>query len=171
MPIKKILNRSHLQVTFSKRRAGLFKKASELCTLCGVEIAVIVFSPAGKTYSFGHSDVGSIVKKFLATAGHSSAEAPKCHKQITPEAREMNAHLTLVISELEVERKQGELLDQVAKAQQAEYGLSIEGLGPDGLGQLRNALEELKLNVESQKMSVAVAAGYEFDNFVEDWSF
>ncbi|CAN1769992.1 Agamous-like MADS-box protein AGL28 [Linum perenne] len=50
MSIKKILNKSNLQVTFSKRRAGLFKKASELCTLCGVEITVIVFSPAGKAY-------------------------------------------------------------------------------------------------------------------------
>ncbi|KAK7844080.1 agamous-like mads-box protein agl62 [Quercus suber] len=29
------------QVTFSKRRAGLFKKASELCVLCGAEVAVL----------------------------------------------------------------------------------------------------------------------------------
>lgn len=36
----KIENKTNLQVTFSKRRAGLFKKASELIsTLCGAESA------------------------------------------------------------------------------------------------------------------------------------
>ncbi|KAF7127889.1 hypothetical protein RHSIM_Rhsim11G0149200 [Rhododendron simsii] len=39
--IAKIEIKNHLQVTFSKRRSGLFKKASELCTLCGVEIAIL----------------------------------------------------------------------------------------------------------------------------------
>ncbi|CAH8392740.1 unnamed protein product [Eruca vesicaria subsp. sativa] len=42
----KMENESNLQVTFSKRRSGLFKKASELNILCGADIAVIVFSPA-----------------------------------------------------------------------------------------------------------------------------
>ncbi|KVI09681.1 Transcription factor, MADS-box [Cynara cardunculus var. scolymus] len=46
--IAKIQIKNHLQVIFSKRRSGLFKKASELCTLCGVEIAIVVFSPARK---------------------------------------------------------------------------------------------------------------------------
>ncbi|KAD7477342.1 hypothetical protein E3N88_00478 [Mikania micrantha] len=36
---------SNLLVTFSKRRSGLFKKASELCILCGLDIAIIAFSP------------------------------------------------------------------------------------------------------------------------------
>ncbi|KAL4637766.1 hypothetical protein ACB092_03G100200 [Castanea dentata] len=36
------------QVTFSKRRAGLFKKASELCVLCGAEVAVMVITEKDK---------------------------------------------------------------------------------------------------------------------------
>ncbi|KAF5746121.1 putative Triacylglycerol lipase 2 precursor [Tripterygium wilfordii] len=64
--IAKIPKKNHLQVTFSKRRAGLFKKASELCTLCGVEIAIIVFSPANKAFSFGHPEVESIMDRFLS---------------------------------------------------------------------------------------------------------
>ena len=43
--IKKIEKKRSLEVTFSKRRTGLFKKAGELCFLCSVEVAVIVFSP------------------------------------------------------------------------------------------------------------------------------
>lgn len=61
----KMPNESNLQVTFSKRRAGLFKKASELCTLCGADIAIIVFSPGKKVFSFGHPCVETIVDRYL----------------------------------------------------------------------------------------------------------
>ncbi|KAI9079255.1 hypothetical protein K1719_038740 [Acacia pycnantha] len=42
--IKKIDHITARQVTFSKRRRGLFKKAKELATLCDAEIGLIVFS-------------------------------------------------------------------------------------------------------------------------------
>ncbi|KAL0335325.1 UNVERIFIED_CONTAM: Agamous-like MADS-box protein [Sesamum radiatum] len=62
----KMENESNLQVTFSKRRVGLFKKASELCTLTGSEAAVVVFSPGNKAHSFGHPDVHTVANKLLA---------------------------------------------------------------------------------------------------------
>ncbi|XP_057469665.1 agamous-like MADS-box protein AGL61 [Actinidia eriantha] len=50
--IKKIQKRSQLQVTFSKRKAGLFKKAGELSVLCGVDVAVIACRKSWKeTYA------------------------------------------------------------------------------------------------------------------------
>ena len=53
--IKKIANVTARQVTFSKRRRGLFKKAQELTTLCDAEIALIVFSATGKLYEYSSS--------------------------------------------------------------------------------------------------------------------
>ncbi|CAN1123033.1 Agamous-like MADS-box protein AGL29 [Linum perenne] len=53
------------QVTFSKRRAGIFKKAHELATLCAVQIVILVFSPGGKPFSFGSPDVDFITDRFL----------------------------------------------------------------------------------------------------------
>ncbi|KAJ0011390.1 hypothetical protein Pint_33422 [Pistacia integerrima] len=53
--IKKIANPSARQVTFSKRRRGLFKKAQELSTLCDAEIAVMVFSTTGKLFEYSSS--------------------------------------------------------------------------------------------------------------------
>ncbi|CBI39942.3 hypothetical protein VitviT2T_022965 [Vitis vinifera] len=53
--IKKIGNTAARQVTFSKRRRGLFKKAQELSTLCDGEIALIVFSAAGKLFEYSSS--------------------------------------------------------------------------------------------------------------------
>ncbi|KAK9287436.1 hypothetical protein L1049_015857 [Liquidambar formosana] len=55
IPIKKIVNTTARQVTFSKRRRGLFKKAHELSTLCDAEIALIVFSAAGKVFDYASS--------------------------------------------------------------------------------------------------------------------
>ncbi|KAJ9540093.1 LOW QUALITY PROTEIN: hypothetical protein OSB04_026599, partial [Centaurea solstitialis] len=63
--MKRMVKESNLLVTFSKCRSGLFKKASELCILCRVEIAVIVFSPGKKIFSFGHSSVEMVVDRFL----------------------------------------------------------------------------------------------------------
>nr|GEZ00697.1 hypothetical protein [Tanacetum cinerariifolium] len=51
--IKKIKAKSSRQVTFSKRRAGLFKKAVELCVLTGAKVAVLVKSASGKVYILG----------------------------------------------------------------------------------------------------------------------
>jgi len=53
--IKKIENISARQVTFSKRRRGLFKKAQELSTLCDAQIGLIVFSSTGKLHTFSTS--------------------------------------------------------------------------------------------------------------------
>ncbi|KAF5468195.1 hypothetical protein F2P56_012369 [Juglans regia] len=49
--IKELAEESKKQVTFSKRRAGLFKKAGELCVVCGLEVAIIVFSPHNNNLS------------------------------------------------------------------------------------------------------------------------
>ncbi|KAL0314951.1 UNVERIFIED_CONTAM: Agamous-like MADS-box protein [Sesamum angustifolium] len=48
LQIKKIENTTNRQVTFSKRRNGLIKKAYELSVLCDVDVALIMFSPSGR---------------------------------------------------------------------------------------------------------------------------
>ncbi|TKY71504.1 MADS-box protein SVP [Spatholobus suberectus] len=51
-------------VTFSKRKRGLFKKAQELSTLCDAEIAVTVFSAAGKLFEYASSSVQQVIKRY-----------------------------------------------------------------------------------------------------------
>lgn len=53
--IKKIDNVTARQVTFSKRRRGLLKKAEELSVLCDAEVALIIFSATGKLFEFSSS--------------------------------------------------------------------------------------------------------------------
>lgn len=52
------------QVTFSKRRKGLLKKARELGIMCDAEVGVIIFSSTGKRYEFGSSGMKSVIERY-----------------------------------------------------------------------------------------------------------
>ncbi|XP_078447264.1 MADS-box transcription factor 22-like isoform X2 [Wolffia australiana] len=62
--LRKIENAAARQVTFSKRRQGLFKKAQELAILCDVDVGVIVFSSTGKLYEFSSQSMSTIIEKY-----------------------------------------------------------------------------------------------------------
>ncbi|KAK9162407.1 hypothetical protein Syun_003309 [Stephania yunnanensis] len=46
--IKRIENSTNRQVTYSKRRNGIMKKAKEITVLCDAEVSLVVFSSTGK---------------------------------------------------------------------------------------------------------------------------
>lgn len=52
--MRRIENRVSRQVTFSKRRRGLLKKAHELAILCDVAVGVIIFSENGKLFEYSN---------------------------------------------------------------------------------------------------------------------
>ncbi|KAH1202140.1 Agamous-like MADS-box protein AGL14 [Glycine max] len=60
--MKRIENETSRQVTFSKRRNGLLKKAFELSVLCEAEVALIIFSTRGRLYEFSSSRCSSVNK-------------------------------------------------------------------------------------------------------------
>lgn len=50
--LRRIDNSVSRQVTFSKRRRGLAKKARELAVLCDADVALLVFSDKGRLHDF-----------------------------------------------------------------------------------------------------------------------
>ncbi|XP_026425383.1 MADS-box transcription factor 51-like [Papaver somniferum] len=58
--IHKIEDRKKRNVSFTKRRQGLFKKAADLCRLTGADISLLVISPGGKPHTFSSSSSSSI---------------------------------------------------------------------------------------------------------------
>ncbi|KAF9671724.1 hypothetical protein SADUNF_Sadunf12G0077300 [Salix dunnii] len=62
--LKRIENPTRRQVTFSKRRNGLLKKAFELSILCDAEVSLIIFSPTGKFYQFASHEMERTVARY-----------------------------------------------------------------------------------------------------------
>ncbi|KAL6499333.1 Agamous-like MADS-box protein mads3 [Orobanche hederae] len=62
--LKRIENKINRQVTFSKRRNGLLKKAYELSVLCDAEVALIIFSNRGKLYEFGSTSTTQTLERY-----------------------------------------------------------------------------------------------------------
>ncbi|GMI72520.1 hypothetical protein HRI_000921300 [Hibiscus trionum] len=151
----KMKNNSNLQVTFSKRRPGLFKKASELCTLCGAEIGIVVFSPGNKVFSFGHPEIGNIIHR-SAPALHIVESHRNAH------VRNLNMQLTELVSQLEVEKRRGEELNHMRRASQGQHWweVPIHELSLPQLRQLKSVLEELKRNVE--KLLIQTTNSHQF---------
>ncbi|KAL2529607.1 agamous-like MADS-box protein [Forsythia ovata] len=71
LQIKKIENTTNRQVTFSKRRNGLMKKAYELSVLCDVDVALIMFSPSGRVSIFsGNRSIDEIMTRYVNLPEH-----------------------------------------------------------------------------------------------------
>ncbi|XP_020113238.1 MADS-box transcription factor 50-like, partial [Ananas comosus] len=62
----RIENTASRQVTFSKRRNGLLKKAFELSVLCDAEVALVIFSTAGKLYEFASSNMQKTIDRYTS---------------------------------------------------------------------------------------------------------
>ncbi|WMV51089.1 hypothetical protein MTR67_044474 [Solanum verrucosum] len=160
--IAKIEVKNHLQVTFSKRRSGLFNKASELCTLCGVEIAIIVFSHARKAYSFGDTNVESVINRFLSRNPHPIFNNPphlfESHNKHDVNVYDLNLQLTQILDEVEVEEKKSEAFDQMRKNCESQYWWEapIGELAYHELEQLKNSLEDFKKNVITHASKIMV---------------
>lgn len=52
------------QITFSKRKHGLLKKAYELSVLCDVDVALIVIGNNQKLYQYASSNINEILMKY-----------------------------------------------------------------------------------------------------------
>ncbi|KAJ6733756.1 MADS BOX PROTEIN [Salix koriyanagi] len=154
----KIPNDSNLMVTFSKRRSGLFKKASELSTLCGAEVTLIVFSPGKKVFSFGHPSVEKVVEQYLSgsTPPRPSGACQLVEAHRNARICDLSMNLTQLQEELEMEKKRGEELDNLRKASQSQYWWDrpIQELTLAQLEQFKAALLDLKQNLVRQAQRV-----------------
>ncbi|KAH1125018.1 hypothetical protein AAZX31_06G091600 [Glycine max] len=124
--IKKIDNITARQVTFSKRRRGLFKKAEELSVLCDAEVGLIVFSSTGKLFDYSSSSMNDIVTKY-STHSHGINKLDKPSLELQLEASN-SAKLSKEIAD---------------RTQELSWlkGDDLQGLGLNELQQLEKTLE------------------------------
>ncbi|KAK1800861.1 hypothetical protein P4O66_006061 [Electrophorus voltai] len=62
--IARIMDERNRQVTFTKRKFGLMKKAYELSVLCDCEIALIIFNSTNKLFQYASTDMDKVLLKY-----------------------------------------------------------------------------------------------------------
>ncbi|KAK6275622.1 hypothetical protein POUND7_005331 [Theobroma cacao] len=138
--MKRIENATSRQVTFSKRRNGLLKKAYELSVLCDAEVAVIIFSPKGRVYEFSSSDLQKTIDryhKYIKEVQNDKPEMERYSQQLRLEAANMVKKIELL------EVSQRKLLGQ---------GLGLCSV--EELQEIENQLERSLRNIRARKSLV-----------------
>lgn len=136
--MKKIVREDALQVTFSKRKTGIFNKASEIAILCGVHLLVVIFSPGGKLYMFGSPDANAIMQCFITGNPMQSPDPYTFNEILMP-------HLTGELTELSMIRDREKKYLSELKKSLKECGMDEdEELGVDELEVYINSLNKMR---------------------------
>ncbi|KAK1361794.1 MADS-box protein JOINTLESS [Heracleum sosnowskyi] len=124
--IKKIDNTTARQVTFSKRRRGIFKKAEELSVLCDADVALIIFSSTGKLFQYSNTSMNGIL------------ERQSLHSKNLGKMERPSLELQLVESEQSILSK--EVAEKSRQLRQLR-GEDLQGMNIEELQQLEKSLE------------------------------
>ncbi|GAV84668.1 SRF-TF domain-containing protein [Cephalotus follicularis] len=100
LQIKRIENTTNRQVTFSKRRNGLIKKAYELSVLCDVDVALIMFSPSGRVSLFsGNKSVEEVLARYFNLPEHERGSKLRVEADETYQANSKEYIISICLSQ------------------------------------------------------------------------
>ncbi|KAJ8761934.1 hypothetical protein K2173_006536 [Erythroxylum novogranatense] len=150
--IRRIQNEDDRLITFSKRRSGIYKKASELITLTGAEVAFVVFSPAGKPFSFAHPSIEAVGNRFLGHAPNpindGTTSIIEAHRQMRID--ELNNQYNHSIHQQEMDRKKEFELKQKVNGIETKgwWSANVQELNKHELIRLEAAFKELQFKLQ-----------------------
>ncbi|KAL7146419.1 hypothetical protein ABFS83_06G039700 [Erythranthe nasuta] len=134
--MKRIENASSRQVSFSKRRNGMLKKAYELSVLCDAEVALIIFSQKGRLYEFSSSNMQKSIQKYLESRRNRNAGI------------EVEEHMQQLKNEVELMSKKIELLEN---SHRKLLGHNLGDSSMEELQETENKLEKTINTIRSRK--------------------
>ncbi|CAH9128705.1 unnamed protein product [Cuscuta epithymum] len=164
--IKKIDSLTARQVTFSKRRRGLLKKAEELAVLCDAGLALIIFSATGKLFQFASSNMNDVLEKYKlhsSNLGESSQPSLELeaeeglHGAVTKEVADMMAYELRNLKEEDLEGLSFEELYELEKKLEDELSRVIEIKGKRTMAEIANLeRKDTELMEENQRLKQKV---------------
>ncbi|XP_059629392.1 MADS-box protein AGL42-like [Cornus florida] len=126
--MKRIENASSRQVTFSKRRNGLLKKAYELSVLCDAEVALIIFSQKGRLYEFSSSNMQKTIERYREHTKDQQVINDTEIQQYAQQLKQESAYMAKKIELLEVSQRRllGQGLGSCSMEELHEIGSHME---------------------------------------------
>ncbi|CAN1768438.1 Agamous-like MADS-box protein AGL62 [Linum perenne] len=167
IPMRTIEKDSEKKITFSKRRGGIYKKASELVSLTACEIGFLVFSPTGKALSFAHPSFDHIAKRF---PGHGQPERPLLpYNMEGPRQVRINQLTETYNDTLEVfdtnQSKVVTLKGLIAgKPTNNWWNRSIDDVVPEEIQEFENVVLEVFNRVEQMKVDILMLSKNDDNN-------
>ncbi|PON88068.1 MADS-box transcription factor [Trema orientale] len=152
--LERIENKINRQVSFSKRRNGLLKKAYELSVLCDAEVGVIIFSSRGKLSEFGSTDVNTTLERYRQFCYASSQD----NNIVGDEAQ----NLLLEIPKLQAK------YESLQRAERHFLGENLEELGQKELQNLEKRLDRTLTQARQRTMHMMVERLEELRRKVRD---
>ncbi|KAL1225579.1 Agamous-like MADS-box protein AGL18 [Cardamine amara subsp. amara] len=149
--IKKIENVNSRQVTFSKRRNGLMKKAKELSILCDADVALIIFSSTGKIYDFSSGCMEQILSRY----GYSTASGE--HKQREQPLLLCSSHENEAEAVFRNEDSIKSELERLQLAIERLKGKELDGMSFPDLISLENQLNDSLHSVKDKKTQILLS--------------
>ncbi|KAH9772534.1 Agamous-like MADS-box protein AGL8 [Citrus sinensis] len=141
LQLQRIENKSRCQVTFSKRRSGLIKKARELSVLCDVDLALVIFSSRGRLYEFCSADsLASILERYQSRIAE-EAVASGAPKAEDPQAGYSSLHVHDELLKIVQRQLEGPNFEQFT----ATDLLQLENLLNDTLTEIRAVKTQLMM--------------------------
>ncbi|CAK8578167.1 unnamed protein product [Lathyrus sativus] len=141
--MKLLKNKEARNVTFSKRRHGLFKKASDLSILCGARVGLLGFSPGGNPFTFGSPSFQAVIDEYLHEGGGEPLE--------NGEIDNLNLELRGLKKEIQVEEKKLEDIEK-DKVHIVPTNLSLKELQ-----KVKTSLKELQDEIEAASSLLLLA--------------
>uniref|UniRef100_A0A0E0LBZ7 MADS-box domain-containing protein n=1 Tax=Oryza punctata TaxID=4537 RepID=A0A0E0LBZ7_ORYPU len=146
--IRCIGEKGNQQVTSSKRRRGLFKKASELSRLSGASIAVVAFSKAGNVFAFGAPSVDAVLRRHVvagpstSTTAHAHDDDPEVLEALKRATDETTAEVAA--EEARLDDVAGKITGAIAAGRRFWWEADVEALGEAELPEFVRALQKLR---------------------------
>ncbi|KAL3522291.1 hypothetical protein ACH5RR_015125 [Cinchona calisaya] len=144
--MKKIEKEDDMYASFSKRRNGIFKKASEICTTCKTDIGVIIFSPTGKPHSFFHPTVDKVVNRFLKINQPTSYADRLVDALGQDRIDKLNHRLDELEAQKEIEEERAKKLDELGAPPHDMFdwlGMPIEQMDMEMVTNLQSTIANL----------------------------
>jgi len=141
--IELVENKKARNVTFSKRRNGLFKKASDLSILCNARVGIVGFTPGGKPFAFGSPTFEVVTNEY-----HRGEQGETSRQKVKPSK---NRNVNMLNKEL------SDLTEELEKVEKGKVSMVPTDLDLEELLKVKASLKELHGNIEAASSLLLLA--------------